>query len=151
MNFNRSVFPTSDGSQRKKRRHPLRLPIHLSREASAAGALQATAALIRISGAKSRATISRDRPLSDQLKEAMTRQGLYSEGKRNKKTGAYCGFHSMHRKGRNCMEIFCFVAGLLLGVFAGFFCMSLMKTAADSDITMQEQAEKHFGKHQEQR
>lgn len=49
------------------------------------------------------------------------------------------------------MELLCFFAGLFLGIFAGFFCMSLMKTASDSDISMQKQAEKHFGKQQEQR
>lgn len=72
--------------------------------------------------------------------------GRYSEGKRNKKTCAYCGFHSMHRKGRNCMEIFCFAAGLLLGVFAGLFCMSLMRISSESDISMEHQAEEHFKK-----
>ena len=49
------------------------------------------------------------------------------------------------------MELLCFFGGLFLGIFAGLFCMSLMKTASDSDISMQKQAEKHFGKQQEQR
>ena len=57
----------------------------LQHEMKEAEALPGTVGSIRISAVKSRATISRDRPLSAQLKEAMTRQGLYSEGKRNKK------------------------------------------------------------------
>ena len=47
------------------------------------------------------------------------------------------------------MEIFCFVAGLLLGVFAGFFCMSLMRISSESDISMEHQAEEHFKKHKQ--
>lgn len=49
------------------------------------------------------------------------------------------------------MELLCFFAGLFLGIFAGLFCMSLMKTASDSDISMQEQAEKHFNNQQKER
>lgn len=49
------------------------------------------------------------------------------------------------------MELLCFFAGLFLGIFAGLFCMSLMKTASESDISMQEQAEKHFNKQKKER
>ena len=49
------------------------------------------------------------------------------------------------------MELLCFFAGLFLGIFAGLFCMSLMKTASESDNSMQEQAEKHFNKQKKQR
>ncbi len=48
------------------------------------------------------------------------------------------------------MELLCFFAGLFLGIFAGLFCISLMKTASESDISMQKQAEKHLNNHQEQ-
>ncbi len=48
------------------------------------------------------------------------------------------------------MEIFCFVAGLLLGVFAGLFCMSLMRISSESDISMEHQAEEHFKKQKQE-
>lgn len=44
------------------------------------------------------------------------------------------------------MELLCFVAGLLLGVVSGIFCISMMKVASDSDGTVQDTTEKHKSK-----